>query len=46
MSANQASRLGQELNEYKDRMNDNNRENEEIKKRLNKLYQENAFLND
>jgi regulator of replication initiation timing len=36
----------QELNDYKDKINLNNRETDEFKKKIQKLIQENSFLND
>lgn len=46
VSSTQQSKLVQELNDYKDKINLNNRETDEFKKKIQKLIQENSFLND
>lgn len=46
VSSTQQSKLVQELNDYKDKINLNNRETDEFKKKMQKLIQENSFLND
>lgn len=46
VSSTQQSKLVQELNDYKDKININNRETDEFKKKIQKLIQENSFLND
>ena len=46
ISANQTSKLVQELNDYKERMGENDRNSDELKKKIQKLFQENSFLSD
>ena len=44
--SNQTNILIQELNDHKDNVAASNAENDELKKKIQKLYQENSFLND
>jgi len=46
LSANQNQKLLQETNSYKDQMNLNSQESASFKARLEKLINENSFLND
>ena len=46
VSTSQTQRLVTELNDYKEHVQANNIETEELKKKINKLYQENSFLNN
>lgn len=39
ISSSQTSKIVQELNEYKERLNDNNKDSEELKRRIQKLFQ-------
>ena len=43
--SNQTNILIQELNDHKDNVAASNAENDELKKKIQKLYQENSFLN-
>ena len=44
LSANQISKLSGELNDYKSRISSNDQENDALKKRMQKLLQENSGL--
>lgn len=46
LSANQNQKLMRELNDYKQRIDDNNRENETLKNKIQKLSGENVSLNE
>ncbi len=44
LSANQISKLSGEINDYKSRISSNDQENDALKKRMQKLLQENSGL--
>lgn len=46
LSTSQNQKMVRELNEYKQRIDENNRENENLKQKINKLSGENTNLND
>ena len=46
ISSHQSNKLIQELNDCKEQISSNNVESEDLKKKIQKLYQENTFLND
>ena len=46
LSANQISKLNNELGEYKNRLSANNQESETYRQKINKLMNENSSLND
>jgi len=46
LSANQNTRMVKEINEYKQRIEQNDRENESIKGKINKLVSENTSLGE
>jgi regulator of replication initiation timing len=46
LSANQNAKIVQELNEYKQRIEQNNQENNTLKQKINKLVSENTSLGE